>query len=68
MNASQLMARSPFICTLIFHHYEKLHTLLSSLKVKPKTLAISESRIRKDRLFPTLALRITLMNTPQQNH
>ena len=52
----------------LLYHYEKLHTLLSSPKVKPKTLAISESRIRKDRLFPTLALRITLMNTPQQNH
>ena len=30
------------------YHHEELHTLLNSLKVKPKILAISENRIRKD--------------------
>ena len=30
-------------------HHEELHTLLGSLKVKPKILAILERRIRKDR-------------------
>ena len=31
------------------YHHEELYTLLNSLKVKPKIIAISESRIRKDR-------------------
>ena len=37
------------------YHYGELQTLLSSLKVKPKILEISECRIRKDRLFPILS-------------
>ena len=33
---------------LLPYDHDELHTLLSSLKVKPKILAISESRIRKN--------------------
>ena len=36
------------ISSLPYHHKET-HPLLSSLKVKPKILAISERRIRKNR-------------------
>ena len=35
------------ILSLPYHH-EKLYILLCSLKVKPKILAISESRVRRD--------------------
>ena len=35
------------ISSLPYHH-EELHTLLSSLRIKPKILAILESRIKND--------------------
>ena len=55
------------ISSLSYHHQE-VHTLLCNLRVKPKILAILESRIKNDGLFLTLACRITLMSTSQQKH
>ena len=35
--------------SLFSYHYEELHAFLSSINVKPKILATSDSRVRKDR-------------------
>lgn len=35
--------------SLFSDHYEELHAFLNSINVKPKILATSDSRVRKDR-------------------
>ena len=52
------------ISSLPYHH-EELHTLLSSLRIKPKILTILESRIKNDGLFSVLACRIKLHITTE---
>ena len=51
------------------YYQEELHTLLSSLKVKPKILAISGIRIQKDRkTISDISLQNCTISIPQEKH